>query len=169
MKHSSIILLCCLLLSACSISHKTVYLQAWGDKPHLSGQHKTYLVRMVLPREYELKSISGAEFNVEYCFFNHSDSSVVFVSNVEPGLESLSQQYNNLSRNDFYISGLYSTEYRYRHIRYGYRNISYEKKHIMDAFMNEVQIDSIRTRVNIGGRYRNKQEHNAYKKTGKSL
>ena len=163
MKHSLIILFCCSLLSACSISHKTVYLQAWGDKPHLSGRHKTYLVRMVLPREYKLKSVvSGAEFDIEYRFFDHSDSSVVFVSNVEPGLESLSQQYNNLSRNDFYYSGYYSTEYRYRHIRYGYRNISYEKKNIMDALMNKVQIDSVRTRVDIGGIYRKKQVHNAF-------
>ncbi len=169
MKHS-LTLLCCLLLSSCSISHKTVYLQAWGDKPHLYGWHKNYLVRIALPRDYKLKSIiSGGEFDVEYCFFDHSDSSVVFVSNVEPGLESLSQQYNILSRHDSHILDYYSSEYRYRHIRYGYRNISYEKKYIMDALMKEVIIDSVKTKVNKGAIFPRKLEHNAYKKMGKGL
>ena len=169
MKHS-LTLLCCLLVSACSISYKTVYLQAWGDKPHLYGLHKTYLVRIALPRDYKLKSIiSGGEFDVEYYFFDHSDSSVVFVSNVEPGLESISKQYNILSRHDSHISDLYSTEYRYRHIRYGYKNISYEKKQIMDSLMKKVIIDSVKTKVNIGEIFQRKLEHNAYKKMGKGL
>ena len=168
MKHL-LVLLCCLLLASCSISHKTVYLQAWENKPHLTGQYKSYLIRIALPSKYKLRSISGAEFNVEYGYFDGSDSSAVFVSNIEPGLETLFHQYNELSKHEYSISDRYFTEFRYRHIRYGYRNISYKDKDIMDALMNKVQIDSMTTKVNKGGVYQRKLEHHVYRGARRSL
>ncbi len=157
MKHGFAII-CCFLLSACSVSHHTVLLQAWDNESLIDGRKKTYRVRMAIPDDFRLWSVSSAEFNVEYSYYCPSDSSTVFVSNIEPGLEIILPDYSKLKKREYVDRGYYSTEYQYRHICYGYRNVSLAKKRKMDSMINNVKVDSIWTRADKGRIYQNTQE-----------
>ncbi len=157
MRHGFAII-CCFLLSACSVSHHTVFLRAWDDETLIDGRKKVYRVKMDLPRDFRLWSVSSAEFNVEYSYYCLSDSSTVFVSNIEPGLEVLLPNYSKIEKRENVDRGFYSTEFQYRHICYGYRNVSLVNKGKMDSLINNVIIDSIWTRVKKGSIYQDTQE-----------
>lgn len=157
----------CVLLSACSITHHTVYLRAWDDNPLIDGRNKIYRVKMDLPRNFKFWSIASAEFNVEYDFFCPYDSSTVFVSNIEPGLETMLPNYYKKEKREYTDKGNYAVEYRYCHISYGYRNVSFANKGKMDSLINNVKIDSLWTRVNKGSVYQKTQERKVITKAKK--
>ena len=137
-------IICLFLLSACSISHHTVYLNAWDNETLTDRRKKIYRVKIDLPRAYLFSSIeSGGEFGVQYNYSNLSDSSTAFVSNVDPGLEEYSTDYSKLKRREYIDSCRYFVEFKYRHIHYGYRNVSSANKGKMDSLINKVKIDSV--------------------------
>lgn len=154
MKNILLLLLCILCLPACSLTKKVVYFQRWDCNQKVIGNRENvYRVSIRLPLDYELAHVvygEGLGVDGEYYFISSSDSSTVYIIGYQPGLYDWIQGKESGVKNEpeHMLRQGNCSEFKFRNILYGYRNVQMGRLNEMDEVMQQVTIDSILIHTN---------------------